>query len=64
MATTSLWAIHERLDHVLEYASDTDKTIDTVLKYATDESKTESKEYVSCINCSSVKPIKSMMITK
>ena len=64
MATTSLWVIHERLDHVLEYASDTNKTIDTVLKYATDESKTESKEYVSCINCSSVNPFKSMMRTK
>lgn len=64
MATTSLWAIHERLDHVLDYASDDEKTMDTVLKYATDDNKTETKEYVSCINCSSAGAFKSMMRTK
>ena len=64
MATTSLWAIHERLDHVLDYARDKVKTMDTVLKYATDEEKTEQNEFVSCINCSSVSPFKAMMKTK
>ncbi|MBR5794767.1 MAG: relaxase/mobilization nuclease domain-containing protein [Erysipelotrichaceae bacterium] len=64
MATTSLWAIHERLDHVLDYASNEEKTMEIVLKYATNENKTEQKEYVSCINCSSVSPFKSMMRTK
>lgn len=64
MGTTSLWAIHERLDRVLDYASNEEKTMETVLKYAKDENKTEQKEYVSCINCSSVGPFKSMMRTK
>ena len=64
MGTTSLWAIHERLDHVLDYACNEEKTLETVLKYAANENKTEQKEYVTCINCSQKEPFKSMIRTK
>lgn len=64
MATTSLWRIKERLDHVLDYASDEEKTIDDVINYAMNSSKTEEKKYVTCINCPQKNPYKSMTKTK
>lgn len=64
MATTSLWRIKERLDHVLDYANDEEKTIDDVIDYAMNSSKTEEKKYVTCINCLQSNPYHSMTRTK
>ena len=54
MATTRIWAVRTRLDHMVDYVSNIEKTIalESVVDYATNERKTLAKEYVSCINCS------------
>lgn len=66
MATTRIWAVKSRLDHMVDYVSNQEKTIDIkqVLDYATNELKTHEKEYVSCINCSYLDPYQSMTNTK
>lgn len=66
MATTRIWAVRSRLDHMVDYVSNQEKTIDIkqVLDYATNEIKTHEKEYVSCINCSYLDPYQSMTNTK
>ena len=64
MAVTSLWPIRGRVDHVIDYARNPEKTtqagygeqaalhtIDGVMEYAADEMKTERRSYVSCLNC-------------
>lgn len=64
MAVTSLWPIRNRVDHVIDYARNPEKTtqagygeqaalhtIDGVMEYAADEMKTERRSYVSCLNC-------------
>ena len=33
MATTKIWSVKNRLDHVLEYVSNEDKTIDKLGSY-------------------------------
>ena len=66
MAVTSLWARNVRVDQVIDYVRNPEKTteaaaeqmaalhqIDGVIEYATDELKTEKRAYVSCINCTS-----------
>jgi hypothetical protein len=59
MAITKIWAVHERLDNLLEYVESTDKTenpafasLSSVLGYAADSAKTEQRFFVSGINCS------------
>lgn len=61
MATTSLWKIHSRLDHVVDYAVDIEKTLNlafetpdlsAVLAYTEESSKTEQRFFVSGLNCS------------
>ncbi len=64
MATTKIWAVKTRLDHVLRYAEDKVKTENAawnevdyqsmrdVMDYATDSAKTEQQYYVSGWNCS------------
>lgn len=65
MAVTSIWPIKGRIAPVIEYARNPGKTIETsreqtavlhqidgVLEYAADDMKTETREYVSGINCS------------
>ena len=66
MATTRIWAVKSRLDHMVDYVSNQQKTIDIkqVIDYATNESKTYEREYVSCINCSYLDPYQSMVNTK
>lgn len=61
MATTGLWAVKSRLDHLVNYVSDPFKT---VIQYTTDSGKTLDKEYVTCLNCSYVNPKSSMENTK
>ena len=66
MATTRIWAVKNRLDHMVDYVSNQEKTIDIkqVIDYATNDLKTYEKEYVSCINCSYLDPYHSMVNTK
>ncbi len=64
MAVTSIWPIKGRVDQVIDYARNPEKTteqgyeslaalhaVDGVLEYAADEVKTERRSYVSCLNC-------------
>jgi len=65
MAVTSIWPIKSNVRYVIDYARNPEKTveqvpeamaklhtIDGVVEYAADELKTETRAYVSCINCS------------
>ncbi len=64
MAVTRLWKVNDRLDHVLNYATNKSKTenphyskeelqaLGDVLAYAKDEEKTEKQFYITGINCS------------
>lgn len=63
MAVTSIWPIKGRVDKVINYARNPEKThdkgklselheIEGVIEYAADEMKTETRTYVSCINLS------------
>lgn len=63
MATTKIWAVKTRLDHVLRYAEDEGKTenadwnkigdpsLRDVMDYAMDDAKTQQQYYVSGWNC-------------
>ena len=63
MATTKIWPVKTRLDHVLRYAEDKQKTENAewnkvdyqsmrdVMDYAMDGTKTEQQYYVSGWNC-------------
>lgn len=64
MAVTSIWPIKGRLDKVVNYARNPEKTIekglpdlaamhmvDDVLEYAADDVKTERRSFVTCLNC-------------
>lgn len=64
MAVTSIWPIHGRVDKVIDYARNPEKTteaglpelaslhaVEDVVEYAADEMKTERRSYVSCLNC-------------
>jgi hypothetical protein len=53
-----MWVVRSRLDHVVDYIANTEKTenpnygdLHDVLGYAGDDSKTEQKHFVSGINC-------------
>ena len=76
MATTGIWKIESRLDHVIKYTTDVEKTINegygsenykelhNVLEYATSDYKTEKQFYVSGINCLVDTAYDEMTITK
>ena len=64
MAVTSIWPIKGRVDRVINYARNPEKTtegsyeelaslhaVDNVVEYAANEMKTERRSYVSCLNC-------------
>lgn len=64
MAVTKIWPIKGRVDKVIDYARNPEKTressygkqeqlhiIDGVVEYAANEMKTETRAYVTCINC-------------
>lgn len=67
MAVTRLWKVTDRLDRVIDYAEDEDKTrkpkfsytewqsLKDVLEYAKDEEKTERQYFVTGINCNADK---------
>ena len=61
MAVTSIWPIKGRVDKVINYARNPEKThdkeklselheIEGVVEYAADEMKTEKRDYVTCLN--------------
>jgi hypothetical protein len=63
MAATSIWPIKGRIDTVINYARNPEKTTETthrslsalheiegVIEYAADEMKTETRAYVTCLN--------------
>ena len=63
MATTAIWDVTDRLDRVIDYTTNPDKTenldfnssdfrgLQEVLKYAVQDAKTEKQFYVTGINC-------------
>ena len=58
MATTKIWAVRSRLDHLVRYVADLEKTanltfddLTNLLEYAGDEWKTEQKFHVTGIHC-------------
>lgn len=76
MAVTKIWPVKSRLDHVLSYAQDLDKTenplyeqakgqpIKEVLHYAMEGEKTKEQFFVTGLNCSPDTAKEEMMITK
>lgn len=71
MATTSIWKIDKRLDHVIEYTTNPDKTtkesyqeLHNVIEYAKASYKTEEQLYVTTLNCSEETILQDMMETK
>ena len=66
MATTSIWKVKNRIDHVIDYVMDTNKTIGLhqVLDYTINEEKTMEHQYVTCVNCMQHNPYQSMINTK
>lgn len=64
MATTKIWSVKNRLDHVLEYVSNEDKTIDKLGSYVSRNEATENQKYMTCVNCSGSDPFTSMMNLK
>ena len=72
MATTGIWKITTRLDHVINYVTNIDKTINTnsykelhnMKEYENLDCNTEELCYVSSINCSTHNAYKDMMFTK
>ena len=64
MAVTAIWPIKGRVDKVINYARNPEKTteaglpelaslhtVNDLVEYAADEMKTECRSYVSCLNC-------------
>ena len=79
MATTKLWKVVKRMDHVIDYAKDKSKTksiefnnkyeiivddLRNVIEYAKNSDKTEKEFYVSGINCESNSAYEEMQDTK
>ena len=78
MATTKIWKVQKRLDHVIDYATNEEKTknnylqneeddfdsIGQVLTYATNPDKTEKQFYTTGINCKVNDAVKEMQAVK
>ena len=71
LATISLWKVDNRLDHVIDYAANIEKTslkdkedLKDVLDYATRLSKTEQKLFVNALNCTPASAYEQMQETK
>lgn len=76
MAVTGIWKIGKRLDHVIDYTTNIEKTLNTeygkeayyelhnVIEYAESDFKTENQFYVSSLNCSVESAYEEMIITK
>lgn len=78
MATTKIWKVQKRLDHVIDYATNKEKTrnnyseygmdefdsIRQVMTYATNPDKTEKQFYTTGINCEVKDSVKQMQLIK
>ena len=76
MATTKIWDVNSRLERLIDYASNPEKTenksdidyhyngLGQTLSYTTNDLKTEKQLYVSGINCSYATALDDMMLTK
>lgn len=76
MATTSLWKVETRLDKVIKYATNEDKTtniefeqeiyksLHNTIEYAKADFKTEKQFYVAGINCTPQNALQEMILTK
>ena len=78
MATTKIWKVQKRLDRVIDYATNEEKTknefyketqdnfysVRQALLYATNPDKTEKKFYTTGINCEVENAIEQMIATK
>ena len=76
MATTSLWKVETRLDKVIKYATNEDKTtniefeqeiyksLHNTIEYAKADFKTEKQYYVSGVNCTAKNALQEMILTK
>ena len=72
MATTGIWKIEKRLDNVLNYTTNAEKTMSeesyrelhNVIEYVECDYKTEEQHYVTGINCSPSTALEEMTITK
>ena len=75
MATTSIWKIDSRLDHVIDYTTNIEKTLvygnsanyqelHNISEYDKLNFDTESQLYVSSLNCSKETAYEEMMLTK
>ena len=78
MATTKIWKVQKRLDHVINYATNEEKTkniyskyemdefnsIRQVMTYATNPDKTEKQFYTTGINCEIEDAVKQMQFVK
>ena len=78
MATTKIWKVVKRLDHVVDYAKNENKTkndylengfdkyedIRQVVMYATNSDKTEKQFYTTGINCDVNKAVEQMQFVK
>ena len=78
MATTKIWKVQKRLDHVIDYATNKEKTrknsnrygmdkfdsISQVMTYATNPDKTEKQFYITGINCEVKDSVKQMQLVK
>lgn len=76
MATTGIWKIEKRLDHVIDYTTNVEKTFNddygkeiykdlhNVIEYAEADFKTEKQYYVSSLNCSIESAYEEMIMTK
>jgi len=78
MATTKIWKVQKRLDHVINYATNEEKiknnyseygmdrfdSIRQVMTYATNPDKTEKQFYTTGINCEVKDAVKQMQFVK
>ncbi len=76
MATTAIWDVKDRLDRVINYATNSDKTenhiysspdfkgLQNLLGYTARDDKTEKQFYVTGINCDPSSAYRQMSQTK
>ena len=76
IATTGIWKIEKRLDNVIDYTTNIEKTINSdygkdsyydlhnVIDYVEADFKTEKQFYVSGVNCNPKTALEEMTITK
>lgn len=76
MATTSLWKVEARLDKVIKYTTNEEKTVNidfekdlykslhNTIEYAKADFKTEKQFYVTGVNCTPQNALQEMILTK